>query len=530
MMLLAIHSSLRPIHRRRDYYCFVFGLGSHVAFTLLLAILLLLLLQLDVIHGGDTQQQQQQQQQQHPTTASTTTGVSTSSTSTCTVMPDGSCLEEDNPSSGRSSSNSSDIEQVVPIPDKDGYITTQYGEKQLMVSTSFFTNGKITKQQIQQRFELMHQYMYRLRTSLSTSSSNSSTGTTSSSSSSSSSSSLPSGLLTTCQNRDDWCVYWATIGECDTNPKYMKLHCAPACLSCEELVLEKNCPMSDNYNETNIWKSGDLQTFYENITTHPYYAQRYGPITIHSSPTMIVPLLLKTTTENNEDTTNTDTIDSSSSSSSSSSSPPWLVTIDNFLTDKECNTLIQLGNQLGYQPSLDIIDEVDGGPQWDSDGLLMVSVGAKTTRRTSTNIWCLDDDNCTSLPIIKDIVVPQFYNLTNIPDGHYEHFQFIRYHVGQSYQRHHDYLNHHIHRPAGVRIITVLVYLNDVKAGNVYLYKYHHDVPSRILLNYNIIPQSSILISPFIFDIIYYQTKHTYCNNNQPTNHITKVVGLSLLL
>lgn len=41
----------------------------------------------------------------------------------------------------------------------------------------------------------------------------------------------------------------------------------------------------------------------------------------------------------------------------------------------------------------------------------------------------------------------------------------LRYEVGEYYQTHHDYIPYQLERQAGVRIMTVYMYLNDVEEG-----------------------------------------------------------------
>jgi hypothetical protein len=36
-----------------------------------------------------------------------------------------------------------------------------------------------------------------------------------------------------CRNEHESCAFWALLGECDKNPGYMKVNCAPVCQSCE---------------------------------------------------------------------------------------------------------------------------------------------------------------------------------------------------------------------------------------------------------------------------------------------------------
>lgn len=36
-----------------------------------------------------------------------------------------------------------------------------------------------------------------------------------------------------CKNKHEYCAYWALLGECAANPKYMLKNCAPVCTSCD---------------------------------------------------------------------------------------------------------------------------------------------------------------------------------------------------------------------------------------------------------------------------------------------------------
>jgi ShK domain-like len=40
-----------------------------------------------------------------------------------------------------------------------------------------------------------------------------------------------------CQNRHEFCAFWAVIGECDSNPTYMQNHCGPSCRTCHEKMV-----------------------------------------------------------------------------------------------------------------------------------------------------------------------------------------------------------------------------------------------------------------------------------------------------
>jgi prolyl 4-hydroxylase len=82
--------------------------------------------------------------------------------------------------------------------------------------------------------------------------------------------------------------------------------------------------------------------------------------------------------------------------------------------------------------------------------------------RTSTNAWCLEE--CYDDALTKNVLT-KIENLTGIPDANSEYLQLLKYEVGQFYNTHHDYINFHLERAQGVRILTVFLYLNDVEEG-----------------------------------------------------------------
>ena len=221
---------------------------------------------------------------------------------------------------------------------------------------------------------------------------------------------------------------------------YMRVHCAPACFSCQDLVFEYRCPMPNmtTVQLSNAWQPGHLNHMFERIVTlHEnvsangpdtdveYYQKQSLPLTILSHPGIKVNGL----------------------------SAPWVVQIEDFLTPDECETLIQLGSQQGYKRStgLNLTQNADG-----THGNVVEEV------RTSTNAWCLEEchQHLTTQKILHRIE-----HITNISDANSEYLQLLHYNVGQFYKIHHDYIDFHLNRRQGVRLATVFLYLNDVEEG-----------------------------------------------------------------
>jgi len=227
-------------------------------------------------------------------------------------------------------------------------------------------------------------------------------------------------VRSSCRNEHELCAFWAMLGECEKNPSYMDTSCAPVCQTCEKLSFETRCPMSEEaLRNERIWPPGQLDIMFRRIV------KDHDNVNILSSPDNAL---------------------------GEFTSPPWVITVDDFLTAEECETLIDLGAKRGYELSKDVGKRKADGT-YDS---------AESDGRTSTNAWCVQDcyNHTTSQQVLKKLE-----DLTGIPDSHGEYLQLLKYEVGQFYEHHHDYIMHHMKRSMGPRILTVFLYLNDVEAG-----------------------------------------------------------------
>jgi prolyl 4-hydroxylase len=236
-------------------------------------------------------------------------------------------------------------------------------------------------------------------------------------------------LLEGCKLKHANCAFWATLGECENNPGYMTLNCAPVCQSCDQLSIETRCPI-DLEKMPNTWKPGDVNEFFTNLTTMEEYAQ-YEPRVLSR------PSLLPGDTE--------ETVDYLFGGS-------WAVLLENFLSDEEAERLIELGAAEGYKRSADV-----GKAKFD--GTYDTHIGSG---RTSHNSWC---QNSCYEDTIAQRIIQKITDVTNVPEENSEYLQMLRYDVGEYYQTHHDYIKYQAERQSGVRIMTVYMYLNDVEEG-----------------------------------------------------------------
>jgi prolyl 4-hydroxylase len=206
----------------------------------------------------------------------------------------------------------------------------------------------------------------------------------------------------------------------------MTIQCAPSCQTCHLIDFDTRCPY--NATEPTILNPGDLDKLFIRLTTDDYYLENYQA-TIHSMPNPP-----PSSSESNPNRDNKPIRDG-----------PWVVTLENFMSDEECDQLIQLGGQMGYEISKDV------GPQ-KFDGSFE---GYANDRRTSTNAWCKDE--CFNDTLTQQ-VLKRIENATGVPDVNSEYLQLLKYEVGQFYKTHHDYIAYQTKRQEGVRILTVRVY------------------------------------------------------------------------
>lgn len=183
----------------------------------------------------------------------------------------------------------------------------------------------------------------------------------------------------------------------------MTLHCAPSCGTCEQISYDYRCPYDKD--APMALNPGDLNRMFERIVAD---FPRYSP-SILSSPN---------TTDG-----------------------PWVLQFDTFLTDEECQQLIEQGQRIGYGQSLTV-----GKQNFDGTNEAVVA-----QIRTSTNAWC--ENECMDDPAVKEIH-DRMEKLMQIPIANWEFLQLLKYEESQFYNKHHDYLEHHFNRPQ-VRTKTV---------------------------------------------------------------------------
>lgn len=199
------------------------------------------------------------------------------------------------------------------------------------------------------------------------------------------------------------CTLWAAQDECESNKDWMSVNCAPACQTCHLLDIRLKCPIKED--NRSAFKPGDLNALMERIVDNSDGQGTY----LRYNPTAISRPLLK----------------ADGSPSGAQVDGPWIVQFQNFISQKEAETLIAAGATKGYERSADVGEE-------NPDGTHEEDINED---RTSENAWC-DEKLCNEDPIIRP-VIDRIANVTNTPVSKSEHLQLLRYEVGQFYKQHH---------------------------------------------------------------------------------------------
>lgn len=214
-----------------------------------------------------------------------------------------------------------------------------------------------------------------------------------------------------CRNMHEDCSLWA-INECEDqddveNAEYVRSNCAPACRTCHLLDSRLRCPIEEG-NEL-VLGPGGLNALFERIADN---ADGKGEYLKYNPRVLSRP-------ETKADGTPAPGVGNLYDVKDG----PWVVVLENFVSDTEADALIAAGHKTGYTRSADVgVENPDGTHEDDvSDG------------RTSHNSWC-DEELCDNDPVIGP-VVKRIATVTGTTVGHSEALQLLRYEPGQYYNR-----------------------------------------------------------------------------------------------
>ena len=226
-----------------------------------------------------------------------------------------------------------------------------------------------------------------------------------------------------CINTDQHCAALAAEGACEESDEYVELledggdlqefmmtECAPACQTCDELITtEDDLILEDckaDYTTNALEENGGLDEMFMRIVREMPYED---DVDRTHMPDYEVNVLSRPMRK--EDAfRDADSLDYHVG--------PWVVTLDNFLTDEECDRLIELGALEGYERSYLNDQEELTEEEWK------LKDEEEDAYRTSTNSWCKDE--CYRDPTsIK--VRDRIENLTGIPSTYSEYLQMLKY-------------------------------------------------------------------------------------------------------
>jgi hypothetical protein len=248
-----------------------------------------------------------------------------------------------------------------------------------------------------------------------------------------------------CHNLHRDCSWRAAAGYCtqSLNLVQMQLECSPACRTCDILSLRQRCPLSP-----------------ESLLSGP------AALNMNGMFERIV----------QDDAYSVQILSQQSSSSfkndpSSSSSSPWILRLDEFLSREESQHLIGVGHAIGFETSTIMSTTVSDDDDDDADvsepgaSNIVDQQHIKQEKwRTSETAWC--DAICQLQDPVVNAVVNKIAKLIEMPRSHMERLQLLKYEPGQFYVKHNDYREAQRYLPCGPRILTLLLYLNDVPEGS----------------------------------------------------------------
>jgi len=135
---------------------------------------------------------------------------------------------------------------------------------------------------------------------------------------------------------------------------------------------------------------------------------------------------------------------------------PWVVTLDNFLTAQEADTLVRLGEESGFSPFED----------------------SGTIKHSYEATWCAEASGCRENQVTKRIL-ERMAKTVGLPRQNLEDLQLIKHNEGHYHDLHFEYEQAHKSKQCGPRVITFVLFLSNVEKGG--------EVKFPLLLEYPVI-------------------------------------------
>ncbi|EOD09048.1 hypothetical protein EMIHUDRAFT_465463 [Emiliania huxleyi CCMP1516] len=138
---------------------------------------------------------------------------------------------------------------------------------------------------------------------------------------------------------------------------------------------------------------------------------------------------------------------------------PWVVTFDNLLSDEETDGIVEaVGGKSGEYLKPSTTAKATRG----KDGRVVLQ-DVPDQIRTSYNAWC-QHPGCYNHPV-HERVIERIMDIVGLPQNNAEHMQLLKYHPGEYYRLHHDWIPEQLQALCGPRVFTFFLYLSDVDEG-----------------------------------------------------------------
>jgi hypothetical protein len=192
-----------------------------------------------------------------------------------------------------------------------------------------------------------------------------------------------------------------------------------------KLIFDSDTCLYDPEYMPNIWYPNTHvnQMFQRIISQYNSTNEANTSITILSQPTW-------NQTDNN--------ITNNNSHTNSNHASPYVIQIDNFLSNIECDYLMQLGHTLGYERSMGIEynkkkDNTLPTDEHDNNRHQRQFNQVISKDRTSSTTWC-HYTNCVENNTMIQFIYDKVHELIHIPSTHYESLQLLQYQSGEYYK------------------------------------------------------------------------------------------------
>mmetsp|Transcript_12532 Transcript_12532/g.20867 ORF Transcript_12532/g.20867 Transcript_12532/m.20867 type:complete len:470 (-) Transcript_12532:99-1508(-) len=210
-----------------------------------------------------------------------------------------------------------------------------------------------------------------------------------------------------CKNEKQECGFWAGHGECESNLNFMMLTCPLACQFCDKKMRYEEC--SGKKNSKPSIPDGGIQKTYEHLKSLEQ-----------------VELVSEAEVKENND--------------------PWVLKIDNFVTDEEADALVAVAKGLTWQPSSSV-----------SSASLKETSFVRRLSQSAVGKDC-QDEAYTKLEA-------KLSELVKVESKFVEPLEFVHYTKMQSFGMHHDFNLHDLWLPVGPRVLSMFLCLTDVPEG-----------------------------------------------------------------